>query len=505
MISSRRIKSESIIFVILMILFFNLMNIYGQLYVSVDGNDENPGTINLPLKTITRAIQLASADTTIYVRGGIHEYSTTIRLNKTGQAGKPIKIFAYPGEKPIIDFSSQPIATSSRGFQISHNYWHVKGLEIRHAGDNGIYISSWYNVIEACRIYRCYDTGIQLSGGASHNKIINCDSYENCDQHTNGENADGFAAKLSIGPGNEFHGCRAWGNADDGWDLYEGANTVIIDNCWTFRNGYNVWGITTYTGDGNGFKLGGNYIQGPHIITRSVAFDNKSKGFDQNNNMAGVTLYNNTSFRNGRNFSFPSNPTSGHHILKNNISHRTVSSNSIVGTSLLQTNSWAGFSINDSDFVSLDTSLVLNPRNADSSLPFIDLLRLSQYSLFIDAGVDVGLPFNGTAPDLGAFESGPALGIIEDIAESKSFKLLTNYPNPFNPSTTISFVIEKREQVKLSIYDVTGRLIDELVNDILEPNNYSVRFNGKDLSSGIYFAKLSTSSKYQVIKLLLMK
>ncbi|HRI45548.1 MAG TPA: T9SS type A sorting domain-containing protein, partial [Ignavibacteriaceae bacterium] len=211
------------------------------------------------------------------------------------------------------------------------------------------------------------------------------------------------------------------------------------------------------------------------------------------------------SFRNGRNFSFQSNPTSGQHILKNNISHRTVSSNSIVGSSLLQTNSWEGFTINDSDFVSLDTSLVLTPRNADSSLPYIDLLRLSQNSLFIDAGVDVGLPFNGTAPDLGAFETGPALGIIEDVAESKSFKLFTNYPNPFNPSTTISFVIEKREHVKLSIYDVTGRLIDELVNDILVPNNYSVLFNGKDLSSGIYFAKLSTSSKYKVIKLLLMK
>lgn len=479
---------------------------YSQLYVAVDGNDENPGTINLPLKTITRAIQLAAADSTIFVRGGVHEYNYTIRLNKTGQADKPIKIWAFPGEKPIIDFSSQPIATTSRGFQISHNYWHVKGLEIRNAGDNGIYISSWYNVIEACRIYRCYDTGIQLSGGASHNKIINCDSFENCDQHTNGENADGFAAKLSIGPGNEFHGCRAWGNADDGWDLYEGANTVIIDNCWTFRNGYNVWGIATYTGDGNGFKLGGNYIQGPHIVTRSIAFDNKQKGFDQNNNMAGITLYNNTSFRNGgRNFSFPTNPSAGQHILKNNISHKSGSTISIVTTSLLQANSWVGFTVNDSDFISLDTSLVLSPRNADSSLPHIDFLRLSQYSSFIDAGVDVGMAFNGTAPDLGAFESGSILQIKENSIVNNSFHLMNNYPNPFNPATTILFSVASKEHLNLSIYDITGKIVAELINDILEPSNYSIRFDGKGLSSGIYFAKLSSASKHQVIKLLLMK
>jgi hypothetical protein len=503
-------KSKSVLSgfrIILSVLLFSFSSIsYSQLYVAVDGSDENPGTIDLPLKTITRAIQLAAADTTIFVRGGVHEYNATIRLNKTGQADKPIKIWAYPGEKPIIDFSSQPVATSSRGFQISHNYWYVKGLEIRNAGDNGIHISGWYNLVEECRIYHCYDTGIQLSNGASHNKIINCDSYENCDKHTNGENADGFAAKLSIGPGNEFHGCRAWGNADDGWDLYEGANAVIINDCWAFRNGYNVWGLQTYTGDGNGFKVGGNYVQGPHIVTRSVAFDNKQKGFDQNNNTAGITLYNNTSFRNGtRNFSFPSNPASGKHILKNNISHRSGTTNSIVSTSIVEANSWVGFTINDSDFISLDTSLALSPRNADSSLPYIDFLRLSQFSLFIDAGVDVGLSFNGTAPDLGAFETDPILSINENFVEAKSFKLLNNYPNPFNPTTTIAFLIDKREHVKLAVYDITGTQIDELVNDTLEPNNYSVRFDGSRLSSGIYFVRLSTSSKHQVIKLLLMK
>jgi pectate disaccharide-lyase len=202
------------------------------------------------------------------LREGVYYDSTTIRLNKTGAPGKYIKLWAYPGERPVIDFSGQPVSTSSRGFQISHNYWHLKGLEVRNAKDNGIYISAWYTIVEQCIVYRCNDTGIQISGGGSYNKIIDCDSYENYDPLTSGENADGFAAKLNIGPGNEFYSCRAWSNADDGWDLYEADDSVYIEDCWAFRNGINIWNMPNFQGDGNGFKLGGNYIAGPHKIIR---------------------------------------------------------------------------------------------------------------------------------------------------------------------------------------------------------------------------------------------
>lgn len=487
-----------------MLVIFLSTALYSQLYVAVDGNDDNPGTIDQPLKTITRAIQLAAADTTIYVREGVHEYSATIRLNKSGQQGKPIKLWAYPGEKPVIDFSSQPIASSSRGLQISHNYWHVKGLEIRNAGDNGVYISAWYTVVEACRVYYCQDTGIQLSGGASYNKIINCDSFENFDSLTRGENADGFAPKLAVGPGNEFHGCRAWGNSDDGWDMWEAANTVVLNECWAFRNGYNIWGISSFEGDGNGFKLGGNYIAGPHIVTRCVAFDNKGKGFDQNNNTAGITLYNNTSWRNGtRNYSFPATPASGQHVFKNNISHAAV--NQITGSSLLEANSWQGFTVTNSDFVSLDTTLAKVSRNEDSSLTRIDFLRLAETSSMIDAGVDVGFQFNGTAPDLGAFEFGPPLSINEKPMLVNTFTLNNNYPNPFNPTTTISFSLARRSFVNLKIYDALGNEVVTLLSDYVNEGLYYFEFNASGLASGVYYARATAGSDHKTIKLLLLK
>jgi hypothetical protein len=394
---------KSIYFLLALFILINISSLYSQIYISPSGNDNNPGTFDLPFRTLTKAITVTGPDSLILMRGGLYNESATIRLNKSGLENKYIKVWNYPGELPILDFLNQPQSTSSRGIQISHNYWHIKGIEIRNAKDNGIYISGWYNKVEACRIHHCEDTGLQISGNGSYNLVFNCDSYLNYDPLTHGENADGFAPKLDIGPGNKFYGCRAWGNSDDGWDMFEADELVEIDNCWAFANGFNIWNDPGYQGDGNGFKLGGNFVPAPQIITRSIAFDNKSKGFDQNNNTAGIIIYNNTAFRNqSRNYSFPSSPTIGNHILKNNISFQ--GSNSIAGNSEQLNNSWQGFNITSADFVSLDTSLAKSFRNSDSTLPVIDFLKLNIGSSLIDAGVDVGLPFNGSAPDLGAFE-----------------------------------------------------------------------------------------------------
>ena len=70
----------------------------------------------------------------------------------------------------------------------------------------------------------CDDTGIQITasgaGTGANNLILNCDAHDNFDTATGGENADGIDAKLNIGPGNIFRGCRSWNNADDGYDLH---------------------------------------------------------------------------------------------------------------------------------------------------------------------------------------------------------------------------------------------------------------------------------------------
>jgi len=223
-----------------------------------------------------------------------------------------------------------------------------------------------------------------------------------------GNNGDGYAAKAGSGSGNIFRGCRAWYNSDDGWDCYDN-NTggIVFDNCWSFHNGTNLWNVSNFSGNGNGFKLGGAGTLGRHTLKNCMAFENHSKGFDHNGSLGGHTLYNCTGFRNAKwNFSFYDTPTNGTNVFKNNLSYLGLgtSGTNIVASSIMVSNSWQGFTVADADFASLDVSLAFAPRNADFSLPTNNFLRLAQGSQFIDKGVDAGLPYSGAAPDLGAFE-----------------------------------------------------------------------------------------------------
>ena len=506
------------IFIIIFTIIIASYSTEAQIYVSPSGNDTTgTGSISNPYRTIQKALSYAYADSTIYLRDGIYNFSSTLKLNRSGSQGKYIKLWAYPGEHPVLDFSGESYSSSSRGISISVNYCYLKGLVVRNAGDNGIYISGGNNIIENCQIYNNKDTGLQISSGGNNNYIYNCDAYDNNDPATGGQNADGIDVKLSAGPGNVIRGCRVFDNADDGYDCYQTSYQVIFDSCWAFHNGYNLWNIQNFTGNGNGFKLGGDFVPGPHVVTNCVSFDNVIKGFDQNNNTAGVTLYNCTSFRNGTyNFSFPTAPASGNgeDTLKNNISYAggwNTSAGSggdakLNSACILQDNSWQNFSVSDTDFISLDTSLARVQRLADGTLPSTNFLRLNPNSSLVDAGVNVGIRYNGKAPDLGAFES----GIFTAINETKNytpviFHLSQNYPNPFNPSTKIIFTVKEEGMTDLIVYDLLGRVVENLMHKTLAAGEYSVYFNAGNLPSGIYVYRLSEGMNSVTKKMILLK
>src|SRR5947207_4201254 len=111
-------------------------------YVSPSGNDLNSGAIDSPFSNITTAVSLVGPGDTIFVRGGTFSYSTTIRLTNSGTALVPIKLWAYTNEHPFLDFSSMADADANRGILITTNasYWHIKGIEVYRAGDNGMKI-----------------------------------------------------------------------------------------------------------------------------------------------------------------------------------------------------------------------------------------------------------------------------------------------------------------------------------------------------------------------------
>jgi hypothetical protein len=387
-------------------------------WVAPYGSDANAGTTsNAPFATPHKAVTAALAPgDTIYIRGGTYSFNTRISpgSSKVGAAGNPIKFWAYPGELPVFDFDPMP-ESSDKGLDIRRNYWHVKGIEVKNAPDSGIFVGGLGVIIEGCIIHDCDNDGLVIGSSSlrgTNALILNCDSYRNYQVGSGGNNGDGFAAKVGTGSGNVFKNCRAWDNADDGWDFYDNTNSVTLEGCWAFRNGYDLWGVGAgWTGNGNGFKLGGEGTPAEHLLTNSIAFGNRSKGFDQNNGDAGQTMVNCTSYHNGAaNFSFYETPSKGprlYHLLINCVSFGGGALTNLAANTVALSNSWQIASTTAADFASLDTSVATNARAADYSLPTNNLFRLVAGSDLIDRGLNVGLPFQGSAPDLGAFEFAP--------------------------------------------------------------------------------------------------
>ena len=92
-----------------------------------------------------------------------------------------------------------------------------------------------------------------------------------------------------------------------------------------------------------------------------------------------------------------------------------------------------------------------------------------------------------------------------NIGHPAEYSLSHNYPNPFNPKTTIRYSIKDAGLVKIEIFDILGRKISTLINEEKPAGNYEVNFNANNLSSGIYFYKLTSGSFTQIKKMQLLK
>lgn len=383
-----------------------------QKTLNISGVTDFPaGTLVQTSQQFLSVIASATAGQIIYVKSGEYIFNSTIHISGNGSNGNFISILPYPTdtERPRFNFSSMAENSSNRGIELSGDYWHIKGIDVFAAGDNGMHIIGDNNLIEFCTFSENADSGLQLDNGASNNTILNCDSFFNADSTL--ENADGFACKLNTGSGNKFIGCRAWQNLDDGWDGYlrDTDNvTTYYENCWAFKNGYLKNG-SIGAGDGNGFKTGGSDnkdLKHNAIYKNCVVAGNVYDGFDHNSNRGSIEIYNSSSFSNGRNYSFSSTNSAESLTIKNSVSLSSGSSDSFnAATQNITNNGWQnGLTTTAADFVSIDMSLLTATRNADGSLPNISFLKLVSTSDLIDQGVDIGLPFNGVAPDLGAFE-----------------------------------------------------------------------------------------------------
>jgi hypothetical protein len=152
-------------------------------------------------------------------------------------------------------------------------------------------------------------------------------------------------------------------------------------------------------------------------------------------------------------------------------------------------------------------------------------VHLAQGSDLIDAGTDVGLPYLGNGPDLGSFEFDPSNGIGDEGDSPKRFALLQNYPNPFNPNTTIRYTLTSYSplpgeegmgvRVVLKVFDVLGREVATLVDEVKQPGSYTVQWSVKggsasggdalELASGVYFYQLRAGAFSETRKLVVVR
>ena len=275
------------------------------------GSKEDPMSIYDAVKYVMPSQQIVLTE-------GTYKLESPLKIARgiNGTADQMIYMVADPDAKtrPVIDF--QGLCT---GMTIGGDYWYFKGFDVTGSADGqkGLQVSGSHNTLDQIETYHNGNTGLQISRlnvtdtyaeWPSYNLILNCTSYGNADKGY--EDADGFAAKLTVGDGNVFDGCIAHHNADDGWDLFAKVQTgsigsVTIKNSIAYANGYLEDG--TNAGNGNGFKMGGDSMPGSHVLENSIAFANKAKGIDSNS-CPDIKVKNCTSINNqGANVAFYTN------------------------------------------------------------------------------------------------------------------------------------------------------------------------------------------------------
>ena len=471
-----------------------------EIYIAPDGNDQTgDGTIDKPWFDLGKAVNAATPGTHIICRGGTYlqkvqsDGKFTVRIKTSGTADAPIVIRCYDGEKPVFDFKNGLTneRVGERGLTITGNYWWLFGLHITHAADNGIKLEGSHNRIERCEFSYNLDTGLQLGFGhkfsdsfpgisendgsyCAYNDIIDCDSHHNCDYDANyGSDADGFACKMHNGKGNRFIRCRAWHNSDDSWDLFETDYDVIIAECWAWKAGVasdHLWvkdyitksSSMSFSGNGNGIKLGGNGTggssKGIHYVFNTISFGHYQgssvKGFDCNNHKDGHVLVGCLAFDNSYDYMFESGGSDADTKYYNNV---CLGKQEIdVGyddynalTAPMSKNGWTNHlvtGISADDYISLDEDDALLPRDIYGGLPRrFGRLTADPENRLVDAGnadldnvndVWQGLvqdfPFlertiTGSARDLGPYERPANTTAIKSVSFSPA--LSTEYYN----------------------------------------------------------------------------
>jgi hypothetical protein len=234
-----------------------IINRLGEVYyISPNGSDHNPGTLNLPWKTLGKAASMLEPGDIVYIRGGI--YQEAVDFKGSGTSKLPIHILAYPGETPIIDGNNYTIPSETGGalLELSGNYIYVSGLEVRYSSYLGVLLSGSH--VTANRI-NCHHS---LHGGMNENGdytiIENSIVWSNDMQNYEGKNPAGDSTGLTAArnPLNAIlRNNTVYGNWGIGLSTYEADGTLLENNI-----SYDNYGPNVYISDAQNIIFQNNFI-----------------------------------------------------------------------------------------------------------------------------------------------------------------------------------------------------------------------------------------------------
>ena len=465
-----------------------------------------PGKYGVGIKddpmSIYDAVKYVQPGQTIVLMEGTYYLDKTVKIERgvNGTADLPIQMVADPeaSSRPVLDFQQM-----CAGMVLAGDYWYFQGFDVTNSADKqkGIQLSGKHCTMDNINTYHNGNTGLQISRylttdeydmWPAYDLILNCTSYGNADAGF--EDADGFAAKLTVGDGIVFDGCISYNNADDGWDLFAKVQTgsigaVTIKNSVAFGNGYLEDG--TVAGNGNGFKLGGDSMSGKHVLENCVSFDNKAKGIDSNS-CPDIIVKNCTTFNNGSyNIALYTNTAKNTDFATNGvISYRTQNLDQVEQFKLLGTQDKKKVDNDTNYFWLYDGDAAKNSKDAVKADWFVSTDTGMNYethkysSLKVTRNADNTINMNGLlvltdkAPaNAGARMTGTASGVInvpESIKAHKTLSISGN--NIVKGNTTDVAVIRGTETEIVWRIDADISTFDYIVVDdvVLDKSKYTV-------------------------------
>ncbi|MFH1142909.1 MAG: right-handed parallel beta-helix repeat-containing protein [Candidatus Eisenbacteria bacterium] len=505
----------------------------------VDGDhlyadDANPGTLELPWRTIGHAAGLLFAGDSVLIRDAI--YQESVVTGHGGNAGAAIVFAAFPGEHPVLDGTG---LESGTGFRMEDSHVELQGLEIRHFAQTGIWMTGVHDVVlRDCEVHHVifgigaccgthdfllerveihhftlYGFDASPSGGADcYNGTFN-----DCVAHTCNDpeqNVDGFA----LGHGGQhdfvFNRCEAY-------DLYDGfdisARNTTLNRCAAhdcvyrgiagWQDGLRAVNCLFYRNQVcHACLVRGGQLPHTYVFQNCTFMDADVYTIYVDSTGAGIQLdLRNCILAGGDNVGLWIEQLEGftyegdYNVFHNDNAPRAIWGGGQREFSLeeIDAGEWSDFcGCDESSLVAYeDTDLFVSPSGFD--------LRLFENSLAVDQGSGTGAPSEdfagclrpaGQGVDIGAYEYLP-YGDAGDGRSAAAIPRLSICPDPVAGSATIRYCLEGPSHVTLAVFDVTGRRAVELLSTWQPAGAQACGWRSAGLPAGIFFVRLSRDGR----------